>query len=63
MSEGCGHWQGLSAAPGASCRNLSIWNRDSATATSLLMPGMCFVLLKFPDAAHHVKSLINLIMH
>ena len=35
----------LGAAPGASRRNLFIWNRDKASATALLVPGMCLTLI------------------
>ena len=33
-----GHWQGLNAAPGASCLKLLTWNRYNASAMLLLIP-------------------------
>ena len=39
------------------------WNQDDASAMLLLIPGMCLaIIIKFLDAAHQVKHLINLIM-
>ena len=46
-SEGIGHWQGLSAAPGASCLNMLTWNQDIASAMLLLIPGQGCQPLRF----------------